>query len=113
MPFAAEAVLVLVAGRTVGELVVSVRAVARDGRLDAPVPLVKLATGVGPVFLLAPLDPRLAVGLLAAYAVLTVGFAWRTTSHRGLSHTLPTSTPSGMDLRDHRHRTDAGLRAGA
>ena len=93
LPFTAEAMMVLVAGRTVGELVVSVRAVARRPSWTVPSRVVKLATGVGPVFLLAPLDPRLAVGLLAAYAVLTVGFAWRTREHRGLSHVL-----SGMDL---------------
>jgi len=31
---------------------------------------------------------------LAAYAVLTIVFAWRTKDHRGLSHTL-----SHLDLR--------------
>ena len=106
VPFAAEAVMVLVAGRTVGELVVSVRAVARRPAWTFPSRVVKLATGVGPVFLLAPLDPRLAVGLLAAYAVLTVGFAWRTAEHRGLSHVL-----SGMDLEI--TDTTAGLREDA
>jgi hypothetical protein len=74
--------------------------------------VVKLATGVGPVFLLAPLDPRLALPLLAAYAVLTVGFAWRTREHRGLSHVL-----SGMDLRVSDQEPGLqvlrGLRAGA
>jgi glycopeptide antibiotics resistance protein len=94
VPFAAEALLVLAAGRTVGELVVSVRAVARRPAWTLPARVVKLATGVGPVLLLAPLDPRVGLPLLAAYAVLTVGFAWRTREHRGLSHVL-----SGMDLR--------------
>lgn len=94
VPFTAEALLVLVAGRTVGELVVSVRAVARRPAWTVPARVVKLATGVGPVFLLSPLDARVAMMLLAAYALLTVGFAWRTTEHRGLSHAL-----SGMDLR--------------
>jgi glycopeptide antibiotics resistance protein len=93
VPFAAEALLVLVAGRTVGELVVSVRAVARRPVWTLPARVLKLATGVGPVLLLAPLDPRVGLPLLAAYAVLTVGFAWRTTEHRGLSHVV-----SGMDL---------------
>jgi glycopeptide antibiotics resistance protein len=93
-PFAAEALLVLVAGRTVGELVVSMRAVARRPGWTVPARVVKLAGGVGPVFLLSPLDPRAALPLLAAYAVLTVGFAWRTQEHRGLSHVL-----AGMDLR--------------
>lgn len=93
VPFTVEALLVLASGRTVGELVVSVRAVARRPGWTVPARLVKLATGVGPVFLLAPLDPRPALALLAVYAFLTFGFAWRTTGHRGLSHVL-----SGMDL---------------
>lgn len=88
IPFAAEAVMVLAAGRTVGELVVSTRAVARRPRLAVASRVVKLATGVGPVFLLAPLDPAVAGAVFAAYALLTVGFAWRTENHRGLSHLL-------------------------
>ena len=98
VPFAAEALMVLVAGRTVGELVVSVRAVARRPAWTFPSRVVKLATGVGPVFLLAPLDPRLAVGLLAAYAVLTVGFAWRTA---GAPRPQPRAVGHGPG--DHRH----------
>ncbi len=94
VPFTAEAVMVLVGGRTVGELVVSTRAVARRAGWTVPSRVVKLATGVGPVFLLAPLDPRLAVGLLAGYGAVTVAVAWGTENHRGLSHVL-----SGMDLR--------------
>jgi glycopeptide antibiotics resistance protein len=94
VPFTAEALMVLVGGRTVGELVVSTRAVARRPAWTVPSRIVKLATGIGPVFLLAPLDPRVAVGTFAAYAVLTVGFAWRTENHRGLSHVL-----AHMDLR--------------
>jgi glycopeptide antibiotics resistance protein len=88
VPFTAEALMVLIGGRTVGELVVSTRAVARRPAWTVPSRVVKLATGIGPVFLLAPLDPRPAVGLLAAYALLTVGVAWRTENHRGLSHVL-------------------------
>jgi len=106
VPFAAEALLVLGAGRTVGELVVSVRSVVRRPGWTVPARVVKLATGVGPVFLLAPLDPRVAMGLLAAYALLTVGFAWRSTEHRGLSHVL-----AGMDLEI--VDREAGVRAGA
>jgi hypothetical protein len=60
--------------------------------LLVPGRVVKLAVGVGPVFVLAPLYNQVvgpvALALLAAYAVLTVAFAWRTESHRGLSHTL-------------------------
>jgi len=92
VPFAAEAVLVLGFGRTLGEWVVSLHTVPRRRRLVLPGRLVKLAVGVGPVFVLAPLYDQvvgpLAIGLLAAYAVLTLVFAWRTADHRGLSHTL-------------------------
>jgi glycopeptide antibiotics resistance protein len=94
VPFAAEALLVLIGGRTAGELVVSTRAVARRPVWTVPSRVVKLATGVGPVFLLAPLEPAYALALLAAYGVVTVAVAWRTDNHRGLSHVL-----SGMDLR--------------
>jgi glycopeptide antibiotics resistance protein len=93
VPLAVEALLVLAAGRTVGELVVSTRAVARRRALTVPSRVVKLATGVGPVFLLAPLDPVLAVALLGVYGAVTVAVAWGTDNHRGLSHVL-----SGMDL---------------
>jgi glycopeptide antibiotics resistance protein len=91
-PFVVEVVMVLGFGRTVGEWVVSLHTVPRRRRLLLPGRLVKLAVGVGPVFVLAPLWDQVvgpvAIGLLAAYAVLTVAVAWRTTNHRGLSHTL-------------------------
>ena len=92
LPFAVEAVLVLGFGRTVGEWVVSLHTVPRRRALLLPGRLVKLAVGVGPLFVLAPLWDQVvgpvAIALLAAYAVLTMVFAWRTTNHRGLSHTL-------------------------
>jgi glycopeptide antibiotics resistance protein len=92
VPFAVEAVLVLGFGRTVGEWVVSLHTVPRRRRLLLPGRLVKLAVGVGPVFVLAPLYDQVvapeALALLAAYVVLTLVLAWRTKSHRGLSHTL-------------------------
>jgi len=94
VPFAIEAGLVLLAGRTVGELVVSVRAVARRRSLVVPSRVVKLAAGVAPLFVFALLDVRLAAALTAAFAVLTLAVAWRTTNHRGLSHVV-----SGMDLK--------------
>jgi glycopeptide antibiotics resistance protein len=98
LPFAVEAVLVLGFGRTVGEWVVSLHTVPRRRRLLVPGRLVKLAVGVGPMFVLAPLYDQVVapvvVPLLAAYAVLTVAAAWRTTGHRGLSHAL-----AGLDLR--------------
>lgn len=92
VPLAVEAVLVLGFGRTVGEWVVSLHTVPRRRALVLPGRLVKLAVGVGPLFVLAPLWNQVvgpvAIALLAAYAVLTVAFAWRTRNHRGLSHTL-------------------------
>ncbi len=92
LPFVVEAVLVLGFGRTVGEWVVSLHTVPRRRGLLLPGRLVKLAVGVGPLFVLAPLWNQVvgpvAIALLAAYAVLTVAFAWRTSNHRGLSHTL-------------------------
>jgi glycopeptide antibiotics resistance protein len=92
VPLAVEAVLVLGFGRTVGEWVVSLHTVPRRPALLLPSRLVKLAVGVGPLFVLAPLWDQVvgpvAIALLAAYGVLTVAFAWRTTNHRGLSHTL-------------------------
>jgi glycopeptide antibiotics resistance protein len=94
VPLTAEALMVLLGGRTVGESVISTRAVARRPAWTGPARMVKLGAGVGPVFVLAPLEPRLAVGLLTVYALVTVAFAWRTENHRGLSHVL-----AGMDLR--------------
>ena len=98
LPFAVEAVLVLGFGRTVGEWVVSLHTVPRRRRLLVPGRVVKLAVGVGPLFVLAPLWDQvvgpLAVALLAAYAVLTLLVAWRTPGHRGLSHRL-----AHLDLR--------------
>jgi glycopeptide antibiotics resistance protein len=98
VPFAVEAVLVLGFGRTVGEWVVSLHTVPRRRALLLPGRLVKLAVGVGPLFVLAPLWNQVvgpvAVALLAAYGVLTVVVAWRTKDHRGLSHTL-----AHLDLR--------------
>ena len=94
VPFTVEAALVLLAGRTVGELVVSVRAVPRRPRRVVPSRVVKLATGVAPVFVIALLEPWWAGVLLVAFAVVTLVVAWRTTEHRGLSHVL-----AGMDLR--------------
>jgi hypothetical protein len=93
VPLVVEAVLVLGFGRTVGEWVVSLHTVPRRRTLLLPGRLVKLAVGVGPIFVLAPFYNQSHVGaaavvLLVAYAVLTVAFAWRTKNHRGLSHTL-------------------------
>src|SRR4029079_8270322 len=87
VPFSVEAVLVLGFGRTVGEWVVSLHTVPRRRALLLPGRLVKLAAGVGPLFLFAVLSPTLgvpaAVASLVAYGVLTLAFAWPTVNHRG------------------------------
>ncbi|QIG45070.1 VanZ family protein [Nocardioides anomalus] len=117
VPFVVEAVLVLGAGRTVGEWVVSLHTVPRRRALLLPGRLVKLALGVGPLFVLAPLWNQVvgpvALALLAAYVVVTLVFAWRTRGHRGLSHTL-----GHLDLRigddaDEDPVERRGVRAGA
>lgn len=94
LPFLVEAVSVLTVGRTVGEHVVSVRAVARRPRLVVVSRVVKLATGVAPLLALALLGGWWAAALLPSYLVATVVAAWRSVDHRGLSHQL-----AGMDLR--------------
>ena len=93
IPFAVEAVLVLGLGRTVGELVVSLHTRPRRPRLLVPGRLVKLATGIAPLFLLALPEPRVGVPLVGIFVVATVACAWRTKGHRGLSNTL-----AGLDL---------------
>jgi hypothetical protein len=98
VPFAVELLLVLGLGRTIGEWVVSLHTVPRRRALLVPGRLVKLAVGIGPLFVLAPaydqLGLPLALTLIAAYAVLTLAVAWRTEDHRGLSHVL-----AHLDLR--------------
>ena len=93
VPFAVEAFSVLFLGRTVGEYVISVRAVARWGRLTDLSRLVKLASGVGPLFVLPQLDTVVAAVALPVYVLLTLLTSWRSVGHRGLSHQL-----AGMDL---------------
>jgi hypothetical protein len=87
--------------------------VPRRRALLVPGRVVKLAAGVGPLFVLAPaydqLGLPLAITLLTAYAVLTIAFAWRTENHRGLSHTL-----AHLDLRigDNAHERRVVVTAG-
>ncbi|WP_341241368.1 VanZ family protein [uncultured Nocardioides sp.] len=94
VPFALEAVLVLGAGRTVGEWVVSLRTTGRSRWLVGPQRVVKLATGLGPVFALGLADLPWGGAALAAYLALTLAAAWPTREHRGLSHVL-----AGLELR--------------
>ncbi len=88
LPLAVEVVLVLGFGRTVGELVVSLHTVPRRRGLLVPGRLVKLATGIAPLFALAALGARLGVPLAVLFGVVTVVAAWRTKDHRGLSCAL-------------------------
>ncbi|MEZ5097814.1 MAG: VanZ family protein [Nocardioides sp.] len=93
VPLLLEALLVLGAGRTVGEWAISVRAVAR--RLPTPVArVVKLVTGIGGFALLAAPDLAWGGVLLAGFVVATLVASVRSAEHRGLSHWL-----AGMDLR--------------
>ena len=72
VPFAAEALCVLVLGRTVGEWVVDTRTRPRRRGPVLGWRVVKLVVGVGPMLGLAFLDGWWVVLGLAAYAVLTV-----------------------------------------
>lgn len=97
VPFLIEAVTVLLVGRTVGEHVVAVRAVARRPHRRLLARLVKLAAGLTPAYALVALSSQSlwwAVVGLPLVAVANVAVAWRTEQHRGLSHVL-----AGMDLR--------------
>lgn len=97
VPFAIEAASVLLVGRTVGEHVVAVRAVARHPSRRTTARAVKLLVGLTPAYLLVALSGWslwwAAVGL-PVVAVANVVAAWRTEQHRGLSHVV-----AGMDLR--------------
>lgn len=101
VPYAVQAGLVLARGRTVGELVVSVRAVALRPRRRAWGRVVKLLTGLTPAFVLAALGGWWTVAGLPAYLVVVAVSAMLGSGergHRGLSHTL-----AGMDLRVETH----------
>lgn len=86
VPFVVEAVLVLMAGRTVGELVVDLRTAPHAPWRR----LVKLITGVTPLLVLLVLGlPLAALG----FVVLTLLLSLSTPDRRGLSNTL-----AGLDL---------------
>ncbi|CAN5531424.1 hypothetical protein BH11ACT8_BH11ACT8_28350 [soil metagenome] len=93
VPLVLEGASVLLTGRTVGERVVAVRAVARRRWLTPVSRLLKLVFGVGAIFALVLVQTRWGFLALVAYAVLTLLSAARTTQRRGLSHAL-----AGMDL---------------
>jgi hypothetical protein len=92
VPAAIEAVAVLIAGRTIGEWVVSVRAVARR-RPVLLARLVKLVTGVGLLLALLATPGAWTGPAQLVFAAGTIGFAVRTREHRGLAHVA-----AGMDL---------------
>ncbi|KAA1420223.1 VanZ family protein [Nocardioides humilatus] len=104
VPAVVEAAMVLLAGRTVGELVVDVRAVARRRSLAPISRLLKLVVGVGPLLGLGALTPSWSTWAFVGYAVVTVAAAALTTEHRGLSHLL-----AGMDLEITPRRRRRGL----
>ena len=93
VPAAVEAVLVLGFGRTFGEWVVSVRAVARRPALLVVSRVVKLALGVGPLLVLGYWAPEWSTWALLGWAALTAAVALPTREHRGLAHAA-----AGMDL---------------
>lgn len=87
VPFALQALCVLVLGRTFGELVVAITTRTDRPGWTVPGRLLKLAAGLGPVYLLVLL-PVPGRGLaLAAYLIVTV-LATTVPDHRGLSHTV-------------------------
>jgi glycopeptide antibiotics resistance protein len=94
IPAVVEAALVLIAGRTFGEVVVDVRAMARRRALAPLSRLVKLAVGVGPLLVLGAMTPAWSTWALLGYVAVTALAALPTEQHRGLSHVL-----AGMDLR--------------
>ncbi len=104
-PFVAEALCVLVLGRTVGEWVVDTRTVARRRGPVVLWRLVKLAFGVAPLFAFALFDERWAAVSLAAYAALTVVVASWTAGYRGLSNAV-----AGLDLEIDLEPENAGRR---
>lgn len=84
VPFLVQALVVLLAGRTVGELVVDLRtSPASYGRR-----LVKLLVGVVPLVLFAVVTVPAAQVALALLAVLGVVGAFLTSGHRGFSNAL-------------------------
>ncbi|MDQ7991114.1 MAG: VanZ family protein [Propionicimonas sp.] len=91
VPMAVEAWWVLRHSRTVGEAIVQLEAVARQGR-ELVSRILKLLFGVGGYLVVSAVLADTLVPLL--YAFVTVVVAWRSPGRRGLSHLV-----SGMELR--------------
>ena len=101
VPFLVEAVLVLGAGRTVGELVVDLRTTpAAPWRR-----LVKLATGVTPLLALLVLGLPL---VALAFGALTLALSVSTPDRRGLSNTLAGLALGGAPGRSQRLGAEVG-----
>jgi hypothetical protein len=82
IPVLVEGALVLLAGKTIGELVVDLRTVPASMSRR----LVKLVVGIGPLVTLVVVDTtvaQIALGLLAVVAVLG---AFLTRGHRGIAN---------------------------
>lgn len=94
VPYAVQATSVLAVGRTIGEHVVAVRAVARRPRTRYLARAAKLLAGVTPAFALVAVGGWVAILGLGGLALAHLLVAWRTDQHRGLTHVL-----AGMDLR--------------
>jgi hypothetical protein len=92
VPLVLETVIVLGAGRTVGEWAISVRAVTRRTP-TALARAVKLVLGIGGFTALLMVRQPWSVPLLGVLVLATLVASWGTRVHRGLSHYA-----SGMDL---------------
>jgi hypothetical protein len=84
VPLLVEGLMVLLAGRTLGEIVVDTRTVPASTARR----LVKLLTGVVPLVLLAVVTVPAAQVLLVVLAVVAVAGAFLTAGHRGTSNAL-------------------------
>lgn len=88
---AAQLVVVLLAGRTIGEWAVAVRTRARVPALAVPGRVVKWASGVGAYAALSAWDGPAWISY--GFLVVTLLAAWSGREHRGLANTL-----GGLDL---------------
>ena len=93
VPGVVEVALVLLAGRTFGEWVISVRAVGRGGAVEPLARLVKLCAGIGPFLVLVAATTSWSGWALLGWGVVAVAAAVPTREHRGLAHLV-----SGMRL---------------
>ncbi|HWU22964.1 MAG TPA: VanZ family protein [Nocardioides sp.] len=93
VPGVVEAGLVLLAGRTFGEWVISVRAVSARPALAPLARIAKLCLGIGPMLVLVAISGAWTTWALLGWGVVTVAAVVPTQQHRGLAHVL-----SGMRL---------------